>query len=112
MYLAHKRIKVANVPLVPEVNPPEELFQVDRKRIIGLMVDAQQLLAIRKERLKTLGLMSDANYANEMRIIQEIEFAHKIMRRLGCPVIDVTNKAVEETASKILEIYYRGLSHV
>lgn len=112
MYLAHKRIKVANVPLVPEVNPPEELFQVERGRIIGLMVDAQQLLTIRKERLKTLGLMSDANYANEMRIIEEMEFAHKIMRRVGCPVIDVTNKAVEETASKILEIYYRGLSHV
>jgi len=57
-------------------------------------------------------LMSDANYANEMRIIEEMEFAHKIMRRVGCPVIDVTNKAVEETASKVLEIYYRGLSHV
>ena len=27
-YLAHKRLKVANVPLVPEVDPPEELYKV------------------------------------------------------------------------------------
>lgn len=112
MYLAHKRIKVANVPLVPEVAPPEELFQVEKGRLIGLTIDPQQLLSIRKERLKSLGLMADANYANENRILQEMEFAHRIMRRLGCPIIDVTNRAVEETSSKILEIYYRGLSHV
>ncbi len=112
MYLAHKRIKVANVPLVPEVAPPEELFQVEKGRLIGLTIEPQQLLFIRKERLKTLGLMADANYANENRILQEMEFAHRIMRKLGCPIIDVTNRAVEETASKILEIYYRGLSHV
>ncbi len=112
MYLAHKRLKVANVPLVPEVAPPDELFRVEKGKIIGLTIDPQQLLSIRKERLKSLGLMADANYANESRILQEMEFAQKIMRRLGCPVIDVTNRAVEETSSKILEIYYRGLSHV
>jgi regulator of PEP synthase PpsR (kinase-PPPase family) len=112
MYLAHKRIKVANVPLVPEVAPPEELYQVERGRLIGLTIEPYQLLSIRKERLKSLGLMSDANYANETRILQEMEFAQKLMRKLGCPIIDVTNRAVEETSSKILEIYYRGLSHV
>ncbi|MGE5371663.1 MAG: pyruvate, water dikinase regulatory protein [Solirubrobacterales bacterium] len=112
MYLAHKRIKVANVPLVPEVAPPEELFQAERGKIIGLSIRPEQLVHIRKERLKSMGLMSDASYANEERILQEMEYAHDIMRRLGCPVIDVTNKAVEETSSKILEIYYRRLSHV
>lgn len=112
MYLAHKRIKVANVPLVPEVAPPDELFKVERGKVIGLTLHPEQLTHIRKERLKTMGLMSDANYANEERILQELEFAHQIMRRLGCPVIDVTNRAVEETASRILEIYYRRLSHV
>lgn len=112
MYLAHKRIKVANVPLVPEVAPPEELFKVERGKLIGLTINPEQLNVIRKERLKTLGLMSDASYANEERIEQELETANQLMKRLGCPIIDVTNKAVEETASKILEIYYRRLSHV
>lgn len=112
MYLAHKRIKVANVPLVPEVNPPEELFKIEKGRVIGLTIQPEQLNYIRKERLKTLGLMPDASYADENRIMQELDFSRDIMRKLGCPVIDVTNKAVEETASKILEIYYRRLSHV
>jgi regulator of PEP synthase PpsR (kinase-PPPase family) len=108
MYLAHKKLKVANVPLVPEVAPPDELFQVPPDRIIGLAIRPGLLNEIRQERLKTLGLTSDANYASLERIEAELEYAEKIMRRLGCPVVDVTNKAVEETASKILQIYYKG----
>lgn len=112
MYLAHKRIKVANVPLVPEVAPPEELFKAERGKVIGLVIQPEQLNHIRAERLKTLGLKGQASYANYERILEELEFARDVMKRLGCPVIDVTNKAVEETASKILEIYYRRLSNV
>lgn len=112
MYLAHKRVKVANVPLVPEVQPPEEIYAAQRGKIIGLTINLEQLNQIRTERLKTLGLKGQANYANPERIAEELEFAHRIMKRLGCPVIEVTNRAVEETASKILEIYYRRLSNV
>lgn len=112
MYLAHKRIKVANVPLVPEVNPPEELFKAERGKVIGLTINPDQLNHIRAERLKTLGLKGQASYANPERILEEIDYGNTIMKKLGCPVIDVTNKAVEETASRILEIYYRRMSHV
>ncbi len=112
MYLAHKRIKVANVPLVPEVTPPEELFKAERGKVIGLTINPDQLNHIRAERLKTLGLKGQASYANPERILEEIEYSSTIMKKLGCPVIDVTNRAVEETASKILEIYYRRLSNV
>ena len=108
MYLAHKRIKAANIPLVPEVAPPEELFQLPPRRVIGLTVKPEILNPIRQERLKSLGLAPNADYANMDRILREIEYAEEIMRKLGCPVIDVSNKAVEETASKILHIYYRG----
>lgn len=112
MYLANKRLKVANVPLVPEVNPPEELYLAEKGKVIGLTVKPELLFHIRTERLKTLGLKGQASYANENRIEEELEFSSGIMKKLGCPVIDVTNKAVEETASKILEIYYRRLSNV
>lgn len=109
MYLAHKRIKAANIPLVPEVAPPDELMQAKSSRkIIGLTVRPEVLNPIRQERLKTLGLASNADYASYERILQEIEYAEKIMKKLGCPVIDVSNKAVEETASRIMQIYYRG----
>jgi len=104
MYLAHKRYKVANVPLVPEVKPPDELFTVPRSKCVGLIISPDKLNEIRKERLKALGLTSQANYASFERILEELEYAEKIMKRVGCPVINVSNKAVEETASQILDI--------
>lgn len=112
MYLAHQRIKAANLPLVPEVSPPEELWEVPRHKIIGLTIDARLLYQIRQEQLKSLGLVAEADYASLDRIHRELEYAHRIMERLGCTVIDVTNRAVEETASRILEIYRRGQTYV
>ena len=107
MYLATKRIKAANIPLVPEVAPPEELFQLPPRKVIGLTVKPEILNPIRQERLKSLGLAPNADYASMDRILREIDYAEEIMRKIGCPVIDVSNKAVEETASRILQIYYR-----
>lgn len=102
-YLAHKRYKVANVPLVPEINPPEELFLVDPKKCFGLVISPEKLNVIRKERLIALGLNDDAIYAKHTRIEQEIDYFYKVVNRIGCSVIDVTNKAVEETANVIIE---------
>jgi [pyruvate, water dikinase]-phosphate phosphotransferase / [pyruvate, water dikinase] kinase len=100
-YLAHRRLKVANVPLVPEVDPPEELFSISPEKCFGLRISPDKLNDIRKERLKTLGLSDNANYANLDRIKEEISYFDKIAERIGCRVIDVTNKAVEETANII-----------
>jgi len=108
MYLANKRIKAANVPIVPEVEPPAELYRIPSRKIIGLTIQPQSLLKIRQERLKTLGLTTDAEYANLTRIQKELVYADRLMAQLACPVIDVTNKAVEETAGRVLEDYYRG----
>jgi len=104
MYLAHKRFKVANVPLVPEVSAPEELFQIPRKNCIGLIISPEKLNEIRTERLKAMGLASKANYASYERILNELDYAERIMRRVGCPIINVSNKAIEETAGLILEV--------
>lgn len=108
MYLAHKRIKVANVPLVPEVEPADELYQISNKKIIGLKINPDKLNGIRSERLKALGLTGQANYANYERILEELEYSEKIMKKIGCPVIDVSNKAIEETANIILEMIRKG----
>lgn len=101
-YLAHKRYKVANVPLVPEVEPPEELFKVDPEKCFGLVISPDKLNFIRKERLIALGLNDDASYAKLDRIKQEIVHFEKVVSNIGCQVIDVTNRAVEETANVIL----------
>lgn len=108
MYLAHKGIKAANVPLVPEVAAPEELFTLPRRKVVGLTISPQQLNEIRTERLKTLGLKSGADYASLERIIQELDYAESIMKKISCPIIDVSRKAVEETASKVIEIINKG----
>lgn len=104
MYLAHKNVKVANIPLVPEVPVPEELYEISNKKVIGLTTNPIKLNEIRQERLKALGLSDSANYASLERILQELDYADGIMRRVGCPVIDVASKAVEETAGIILEM--------
>lgn len=105
MYLAHKNMKVANVPLVPEVAPPKEIYEINPKKIIGLTTNPMKLIEIRQERLKALGLKHEANYASMERILEELDYAEEIMKKLNCPVIDVSSKAVEESASIILEIF-------
>ncbi|PLR93864.1 pyruvate, water dikinase regulatory protein [Bacillus sp. T33-2] len=103
-YLAHKRFKVANVPIVPEVDPPEELFLVPKEKCFGLRISPDKLNQIRRERLISLGLNDKAIYANIERIKEEIYYFDGIVGRIGCPVIDVTNKAVEETANVIMNL--------
>ena len=104
MYLGYRGYKVANVPLIPEVAIPDELFQVPRKKCVGLIISPQQLNMIRTERLKQLGITSNSNYASEERILEELDYAEKVMKRIGCPIVDVSEKAIEETAENILDI--------
>src|SRR5579875_219029 len=76
MYLAHKQMRVANVPLVPEVAPPDELFTLpDKQKIVGLTIRPEKLNLIRQERLKALGLTAEANYASYERILSELDYA-------------------------------------
>jgi regulator of PEP synthase PpsR (kinase-PPPase family) len=107
-YLAHKRLKVANVPLVPEVDPPEELYRVPIEKCFGLKISPEKLNNIRRERLISLGLNDKASYANIERIKSELIFFEKIVEKIQCPVVDVTNKAVEETANVILNYIHKG----
>lgn len=108
MYLAQNRgIKAANVPILKDVPPPPELFEVPPGRIVGLSIQPTVLHRIRIARLAALGLTESANYVNLENIKAEHEYTKNVFRRLRCPVVEVTNKAVEETASEILEITNR-----
>jgi regulator of PEP synthase PpsR (kinase-PPPase family) len=103
IFLAHKGIKAANLPVMPEVKPPAELFLVDRKRIFGLTMDAGHMHHIRTERLKAVGLPGGSRYASPERVKEELGYSGGLMSRLGCRVVDVTSKAIEETAGLIME---------
>jgi len=110
IYMAHKGVRAANLPLVPEMNVPSELKVRPDGLIIGLTMDPAKLASIRSERLIAMGLPQGSRYASVERIEEEIVFAQSVMKKLGCEVIDVTNKAVEETAGLILSRIPEGIT--
>src|SRR5699024_2524767 len=99
-----KSYKVMNIPIVPEVTPPDDLFNIDASKCIALKISEDKLNRIRKERLKQLGLGDSARYATEQRIEEELNYFHELVEKIGCPVIDVSDKAIEETANDIISI--------
>src|SRR5690606_20998356 len=108
-YLAGRGLRVANVPLVLGVEPPKELYEVAGHKVIALTIDVDLLMRIRQQRLEQLGMPADANYGIRDHVRTELEFAHAIFREHPeWHVLDVTNRAIEETATIILE-YFKEL---
>jgi regulator of PEP synthase PpsR (kinase-PPPase family) len=104
-FLAQKGLKVSNVPLVLGIAPPDELMQIDQEKIFGLTIKIDELLRIRLARLKHLGMPGDTSYAQRDYVAQEIAYAQSVFREhASWPVIDITGKAIEETAADILRI--------
>ncbi|KAG2273399.1 hypothetical protein Bca4012_086045 [Brassica carinata] len=110
-YIAQKGYKVANVPFVMGVEPPKTLFEVDPRKVFGLKIQLVVLQAIRRTRAKTLGVDREGEnrYSGFDLVRKELDFASKIYaKNPGWAVIDVTNKAIEETAAVILRLYHDG----
>jgi regulator of PEP synthase PpsR (kinase-PPPase family) len=103
IYLGYLGYKTANVPIVPGVEPPRELEDVDPRKIVGVTIDAESLAAIRNERARGMR-GAKRRYADLAEIYEELERAEQIHRRLGCPVIEVSNLAIEETARRIIRL--------
>ncbi len=102
--LAQRGLKVANLPLVLGVAPPAELFEAPQERIVGLTIGLEHLCQIRQARLRQLGMPSETNYAMREHVRQELDFASALFRaHPEWPVVDVTGRAIEETAVIILE---------
>lgn len=105
IYLGYLGYKAANVPLVPGITPPSELFSVDRWRIIGLTMDADRLQAIRNQRVWSMGGFGNRDgYADLAHIYDELDEVGLTMRDLGCPVLNTTGVALEENASRIVDL--------
>lgn len=101
MYLAFKGWRVANVPLALGTEPPKEIYELDPRRVFGLVTSVDVLATIRNERMKELGGWVPG-YAERAAIQAELEEARKVMRTIGCLVIRTENRAVEESAQEIL----------
>lgn len=109
MYLSTRGWKVANVPLVPEITPPEALFAVDARRVVGLSIEPSQLIDFRQRRQRVLGVGATSIYTNPIAIEHEVEYAGAIFRRGGFAVVDVTNKPIEESADEVIDRVSRRL---
>jgi hypothetical protein len=95
---------VANLPLVLGVNPPPELYEAPQDRIIALTIGIEQLCEIRQARLRQLGMPIETNYAMREHVREELEFGQALFRKHPeWPMVDVTGRAIEETAVIILE---------
>ncbi len=109
MYLAFKGYRVANIPLAKGVAPPDEIFDVDPRKVFGLVTSPEVLVDIRTERMKELGTWV-RGYAEFEEIEQELEEARALMRKIGCLVVRTDNRAVEESAQEIIRHLQGGLS--
>jgi regulator of PEP synthase PpsR (kinase-PPPase family) len=102
--LAQRGLKVANLPIVLGVQPPNELEEAQQDRIVGLTLSLEPLLEIRKARLRQLGMSPDSAYGLRDQVKAELDYAQSIFAQHPTwPVIDVTGRAIEETAVIILE---------
>ncbi len=102
IYMASKGYKVCNVPIILNTSLPDELFEIDSKKIFGLTIDKNILKSFRDERLKSLDLSGKSQYSDLRRIQKELDYAKAIMEDLSCVIIDVTNRSIEETADIII----------
>ena len=105
IYLGFLGHKAANVPVVKGIPAPKELFDIDRRRIVGLTIDPNRLVEIRRARVRTMGGGArNRRYAELMQIYEELEEATKVHRKLGCPVIDISELSIEETAHRVVRV--------
>jgi regulator of PEP synthase PpsR (kinase-PPPase family) len=111
MYLGYLGYKTANVPIVRGIEPPAELFDVDPTKIVGLTIDAARLVEIRQERVRQMRASKRA-YAEVAEVHEELEQSTAIHRRLGCPVLDITELSIEETAARIVRLVVQRRAQV
>lgn len=109
MYLSTRGWKVANVPLIPEVTPPEELFQIDPRRVVGLDIEPEQLLAYRQHRQRGLGVAGKSAYIDAQALYDEVDYACVLCRRHGFTIVNITDKPIEESAHEVIAHVKRRL---
>jgi regulator of PEP synthase PpsR (kinase-PPPase family) len=106
IYLGYLGYKTANVPVVKGIEPPEKLFEIEQSKIIGLTIRAERLAEVRADRAKRLG-GNNRRYAELVEIYDELEEAEALHRRLGCPVIEISELSIEETAARVIAMVER-----
>lgn len=103
IYMANQGYKVANLPLMPESRLPDEIWQVDPVRMVGLTNEEEMLSNIRRERMISYGMDPETPYSSKERIRKEIRYAEELYKKLNCQIINVSSKSIEETSAIIID---------
>lgn len=106
IYMAYRGWKVANIPLVIDQPIPSEVFRVDQKKVVALTINCDRLQLIRMERERKLRKGGLGSYTDPETIEQEVAYGMRLYRRHGWPVIDVTYKSIEETATEAARVIF------
>jgi len=112
IYLAHRGVKAANVPLVPGAALPEKLLHLKKAMVVGLTASPDRLVQIRRNRLLSLREERASSYIDVDAVREETVMARRLYERQGWPVIDVTRRSVEETAAAIINLLTAGRGQV
>lgn len=107
MFLANKGIRAANVPLVPGIDPPEELFSLPPPDkggplVVGLTREPKSLSDIRRTRLRVMKEDRDSAYADVDSVQREVTEARRLFARMGWLALDVTRRSIEEVAATVM----------
>jgi len=112
IYLAHRGVRAANVPLVPSAEVPQRLRDLKGIPVVGLTVSPDRLIDIRRNRLKSLNEQRESTYVDADAVRHEIIQARRLFERQGWPVIDVTRRSVEETAAAVINVMTAGRGQI
>ncbi|HBI20213.1 MULTISPECIES: pyruvate, water dikinase regulatory protein [unclassified Brevundimonas] len=104
IYLAHRGIRAANVPLVPGQEDGERLTRLKNPLVIGLTVSPDRLVQIRRNRIDNLNANPSSAYTDQEAVRDETIKARRAFERRGWPTIDVSRRSVEETAAAITNL--------
>ena len=104
MYMAQRGFKTGNVPIVPGIDAPAELLDLDPGKVIGLLAQSEVLETVRRARVHRLGRSPYSNYVEAEAVDAELVRARRLYRERGWRSIDITGRAVEENAARILEV--------
>jgi regulator of PEP synthase PpsR (kinase-PPPase family) len=109
VYLAYRGLKAANVPFVPNCPLPDNLTKLKQPLVVGLTISGERLIDIRTTRLAAMNQDTKTDYIDEDCVREEIDSSKKLFRAQGWPVIDVTRRSVEETATLMIQYRQRQL---
>jgi regulator of PEP synthase PpsR (kinase-PPPase family) len=104
IYLAQRGIRTANIPIVPAIPVPRQLFEVEGPLVVGLIASAERIAQIRRHRLLSLKESRSTDYVDPRLITDELLAMKTLCSKNDWPMIDVTRRSVEETAATILNM--------